>query len=101
MYEIVNALVVAENRKRLGSEQIREIITEIKEIEINLTNVEDVERLFNISLKYGRSAYDAAYIFLAEALNMKLVTADSRLYNAVKGKIPAVVWIEDYRKLRR
>jgi hypothetical protein len=24
-----------------------------------------------------------------------------KLYNAVKGKIPEVVWIEDYRRLRR
>jgi hypothetical protein len=32
---------------------------------------------------------------------MNLVTADARLYNALKGKIPEVVWIEDYRKLRR
>ncbi|MFA4828250.1 MAG: type II toxin-antitoxin system VapC family toxin, partial [Thermodesulfovibrionales bacterium] len=36
MYELVNALVVAGNRKRLGNEQINEIIAEIKEIEINL-----------------------------------------------------------------
>lgn len=101
MYEIVNALVVAVNCKRLETEQINEIIAEIKELEINLINIKNVERLLNISLEYGRSAYDAAYIFLAESLNMKLVTADASLYNAVKGKIPEVVWIEDYRKLRR
>jgi len=100
MYELVNALVVAGNRKRLGNEQINEIIAEIKEIEINLITIEDIQRLFDISLKYGRSAYDAAYILLAESLNMKMVTADARLYNAVKGKIPEVVWIEDYRKLK-
>jgi predicted nucleic acid-binding protein len=101
MYEVVNALVVAGNRHRLGKEQIHEIIAEIKEIEINLINISDIQRLFDISLKYGRSAYDAAYIFLAESLNMKLVTADTKLYNAVKSKIPEVIWIEDYRKLKR
>lgn len=100
MYELINALVVAGNRKRLGNEQINEIIAEIKGIEINLKTIGDIQGLFDISLKYGRSAYDAAYILLAESLNMKMVTADARLYNAVKGKIPGVVWIEDYRKLK-
>ena len=101
MYEIVNTLIVARNRKRLATKQINEIITEIKEIEINLINISDIQRLFDISLKYGRSAYDASYIFLSESFNMKLITADRKFYNAVKGKIPEVIWIEDYRKLKR
>lgn len=101
MYEVVNALIVAGNRHRLTNEQINEIITEIKEIEINLIDISDIQRLFDISLEYGSSAYDASYIFLSESLNMKLVTADTKFYNAVKGKIPEVIWIEDYRKLRR
>lgn len=101
MYEIITALIVAWNRKRLATKQINEVIAEIKEIEINLINISDIQGLFDISLKYGRSAYDASYIFLAESLNMNLVTADMKFYNAVKGKIPEVIWIEDYRKLKR
>jgi len=101
MYEIVNALVVAGNRKRIDNEQINEIIAAIREIEIKLLPIGDIQRLFDISLKYGRSAYDAAYIFLAETLNMKMVTADAKLHTAVKGKIQGVVWFEDYGKLKQ
>lgn len=101
MYELVNALVVAGNRKRLGNDHIQEIIDEINEIEINLLNMSDVGKLFDVSKKYGSSAYDAAYIWAAEYLNMKMVTADLKLYNSVKDKTPELVWIEDYRKLRR
>jgi predicted nucleic acid-binding protein len=100
MYELINALNVAANRKRLVTEQINEIIDEIKEIEINLLPIGDIQRLFDISIKYGCSTYDAAYILIAESHNMKMITADARLYNAVKGKIPGVVWFEDYRKLK-
>ncbi len=101
LYEIINALVVAKNLGRLELRQINKIITEIKEIEINRYDVSDIQGLFDMSLKYGRTAYDASYLLLAESLKFNFVTGDIRFYNAVKGKLPWVIWIEDYRKIKR
>ena len=42
------------------------------------------------------SAYDVAYLVLAEAEKAPLVTADKRLYNAVHGKFPRILLIRDF-----
>lgn len=43
------------------------------------------------------STYDGHYIALAEHYACECWTADERLWNAVKGRIPWVRWIGDYR----
>lgn len=42
------------------------------------------------------AAYDVAYLVLAEALKVLLLTTDRRLYNAVHGKFPWIAWITDF-----
>jgi predicted nucleic acid-binding protein len=42
-------------------------------------------------------AYDAAYLALAEHEGIPFVTGDKQLYNAVKGRLPWVRWVGDYR----
>ena len=37
-----------------------------------------------------------SYLALAQRKSARLVTGDRRLYNAVKDKLPWVLWIEDY-----
>lgn len=51
----------------------------------------------DLAYRHNRSAYDAAYLALADALNAQLITADRRLYNAVHQKLGWVLWITDYR----
>lgn len=42
------------------------------------------------------AAYDAHYLALSISKNCEFWTADKRLWNAVKGKLAWVRWLEDY-----
>jgi predicted nucleic acid-binding protein len=57
----------------------------------------DWGEMLPLARQYERSAYDAAYLTLAQRAGERLVTGDLRLYNAVKDKLDWVVWMEDYR----
>jgi len=56
-----------------------------------------VEPAFDIALATGRTVYDSIYLALAVALGCKLVTADQRLYNALRASAFAadVIWVAD------
>ena len=43
------------------------------------------------------AAYDAHYLALAESKHCELWTADKRLWNSIKGKLPWVRWLSDYQ----
>ncbi len=44
------------------------------------------------------AAYDAHYLALAEREDCEYWTADERLWNSVKGKLPWVRWLGNYRQ---
>lgn len=46
--------------------------------------------------RFDRSAYDAAYLALAEMTERPLITGDRRLYNAVHERLDCAQWIGDY-----
>jgi predicted nucleic acid-binding protein len=50
-----------------------------------------------LAREFNLSAYDAAYLTLAQRVGESLVTGDKRLYNAVKDKLEWAVWMGDYR----
>jgi predicted nucleic acid-binding protein len=56
-----------------------------------------LEPAFDIALATGRTIYDSIYLALATALGCKLVTADQKLYNALRnGPFAAdVLWVAD------
>jgi predicted nucleic acid-binding protein len=94
-YEVTNAVLQAIRRGRISLEKGQEIIAVFQELGIPTVEV-SWQRALALARAYDRSAYDGAYLALAEARGDQLVTADLRLYNAVKDRLPWVVWIEDY-----
>jgi predicted nucleic acid-binding protein len=95
LYEVSNAVWQAERRGRIPKAQAEEILQTASALQIELLPLEWGEMLA-LARRFGRSAYDAAYLTLAERTNDQYVTGDERLYNAVHPKLEWVVWIGDY-----
>ena len=98
LYEVSNAVWQAERRGRITGAQADEILQAAAALQIELLSLEWGEML-PLARRYGRSAYDAAYLTLAERCGEALVTGDERLYNAVHAELDWVVWIGDYQSI--
>lgn len=98
LYEVSNAVVQARRRGRLTDEQAEDILSSFEGLGITLKPV-DWRQMVPIALRFDRSAYDAAYLALAEPDAQPFITGDARMYNAVREHLPHVRWIGDYQSL--
>ena len=98
LYEVTNAVVQAWRRGRISDELTGEILTSFEGLEITLRPV-TWQQMLPFALRFDRSAYDAAYLALAEAGEQSLITADRRLYNAVREHLDWVQWMGDYPRI--
>jgi len=94
-YEVTNAVWQAERRGRISNKQADEILQVTSGLDIELLSIHWGESL-PLARRFERSAYDAAYLTLAERLGEPFITADERLFNAVHAKLKWVQWIGDY-----
>jgi predicted nucleic acid-binding protein len=94
-FEITNALWKAVSRERVKLEDARAALREFEAFNLPERSVPSQE-ILTTAHTYGRSAYDAAYLALAQSEQIPLVTADKRLYNAVKNSSRLVLWVEDF-----
>lgn len=94
-YELANAVWQAERRGRISSAQADEILQAMEGLRIE---IEPLARgaMLSLARRFERSAYDAAYLALAEKLGEPLITGDERLYNAVCSRLDWVQWIGSY-----
>jgi len=87
LYETVNGwtrLVVAD---RLPAERVVEAWEEIASLPITYHSLTDGPRAVEIALSLDRAtAYDAAYLLLAEVLDAELWTADGKLFRNAQGR---------------
>ena len=95
LYEVSNAVWQAERRGCINSAQVDEIMQTVAGLDIELLPLEWGEML-PLARRYEHSAYDSAYLALAQRTGEALVTCDQLLYHAVKGKLDWVVWLGDY-----
>jgi predicted nucleic acid-binding protein len=95
LYEVTNAVVQARRRGRISDEQAEIFLSSFEGLGIALRPV-TWQRILPLALRFDRSAYDAAYLALAEETAQPLITGDSRMYNAVREHLDWVQWIGDY-----
>lgn len=95
LYKVTNAIVQARRRGRISDEQARNVLTSFEGLGIALRQV-TWQQMLPLALRFDRSAYDAAYLALAELTGQPLITADRRMYNAVHEHLDWVQWMGDY-----
>jgi predicted nucleic acid-binding protein len=95
-YEVPNAITVAANRSRLSQAEARLALAEFIDLEIpTVTDDALLVAAQSLAFHYGCAFYDGLYLALAERLNLRVITADRKLYNLVATH-PLVLWITDY-----
>ncbi len=78
-YEVVSALRGLTQAAHLSPARAHDAFTDFDDLQIHRWAAHDALRRRAFSLRQSLSAYDAAYVALAEALECPLVTRDKRL----------------------
>ncbi len=87
-YEIANALTMARRRRRLVEADLSRLSSSIGLLPIqtdSILNAETIRALQVLADAYGLSAYDSAYLELAQRRGLGLATLDRRLAQAARG----------------
>jgi len=96
-FEVANGLTIAKRRARVGNNDVLKAMDGFTGLGIELYPLLPLFRkVLDYSDKYNISAYDAAYVALANDLKCNVVTADKRLFNSTQ-KLKLVKWIGDFR----
>lgn len=78
--EVTNVLLVAERRKRINEAQAARFVDLLTRLPIRIdSSPTDLTAILAAGRRHGLSAYDAAYLVLAERLGAPLATLDRRL----------------------
>ena len=86
-YEMANALLGAQRRKRLTERDRMRLIELYKMLPIQTDTVLDSDAMYRfqtLAMEYELSAYDAAYLELAQRRAFGLATFDQRLHSAAR-----------------
>jgi len=97
-YEIANALRVAVTRQRLSEQEAATALADFAQYTIVRYDFTGIASLtFHLSGQYQRSAYDSAYLALAQLQGVWFFTRDKRLFNAVGHALSWVKWLGNYQ----
>lgn len=99
-YEVTNALYKKAHKDEITFEMAKEALTKVLLSGVVLNFSQDSNlgrRAIELARQFGLPAtYDAHYLALAEREGCELWTADTRMWNSIRGKLVWVRWIGDY-----
>ncbi|MGB8969055.1 MAG: type II toxin-antitoxin system VapC family toxin [Candidatus Sulfotelmatobacter sp.] len=84
-HELLNALLVGEKRKRISGDLIRDFLTDLATLPIVLQESQAdavFDGIQSLSREHGLTAYDAAYLDLAQTNGLPVATLDEDLMRA-------------------
>ena len=96
--EIGNVLWKKVQRAELSNDEGRDLLADFTKIPLRLYRSQFLlDEAWTISAHFKRSFYDSLYLALARTHERRMVTADLKLYNALKhGPLKKMVlWVED------
>ena len=100
VYEITNALYRKAHKGEITLDRAKEALADISLAEIDFDFSSDFAlstRAIELANHFSLPAtYDSHYLALAERKECELWTADTRLWNSIRGKLEWVRWMGDY-----
>jgi predicted nucleic acid-binding protein len=86
-FEVANALLVAERRKRITVAQVTALLRRIAGLPISVEPIEGryaFEQILSVARQHRLTEYDAAYLELALRAGLPLATLDDKLKQAAR-----------------
>lgn len=83
-FELRNALLMAERRKRLTSAQVATFLGEFAILPVGIDHAPSESVVLELARRYDLTVYDAAYLELAQRKQLPLATLDTALRKAAK-----------------
>ncbi len=96
--EVANAFLKRWRRKEMSRESVDDAVTQFRRAPLKTAaTVGLLAAAWQIAVRHDRSIYDALYVALAASQSCPLVTADRKLFNALKdhAKVVQLLWVED------
>lgn len=92
--EVLNGIKAGILKKRIESARAQTLADDFVDLGIATTDVTSyATEIYRTAVDLDRTAYDAAYIVLAEKTGLELWTGDKKLFNAVKTRKPFVRYV--------
>lgn len=85
--ELINTLIVSVRRKRIDVDYLHAALGKARRISISIDTIDMLKAsdgIIEIAMRLGLTAYDAAYLELAQRRRIPLATLDSRLAQAAR-----------------
>lgn len=88
--------VLWKHRRSLDFDEAEKMLTELRAWGLDLTPAAKLlDDALTLAHEHQCSVYDALYLALAQQRECDLVTADERLYSAVRDQLPWVKWLHN------